>query len=98
MSRLPEHELSGAIRMLKAGVRVSGVVRYHNCHPSTILRLRDRYQATVTVKDRHRSGQPRIATSVKRQPTSIVYRQYLHPRYPFRQATVSARQIRVLQG
>ena len=28
--------------MLKAGVRVSDVARYHNCHPSTIQRLRDR--------------------------------------------------------
>ena len=32
------------------------------CHPSTIQVLRDRYQATGMVKDRHRSGQPRITT------------------------------------
>ena len=36
MPRLSEHERSGAIRMLKACVRVSDVARYHNCHPSTI--------------------------------------------------------------
>ena len=36
MPRLSEHEQSGAIGMLKAGVRVSDVARYHNCHPSTI--------------------------------------------------------------
>ena len=93
MPRLSEHEQSGAIGMLKAGVRVSDVVRYHYCHPSSIHRLRDRYQATGTVQDRRRSGQPRIATSVKRQLTSIVYRRYLHRRYPFWQATVSARGI-----
>ena len=49
------------------GECVSDVARYHNCHPSTIQRLRDRYQATGTVKDRRRFGQPRMATGVKRQ-------------------------------
>ena len=48
--RLSEHERPGAIGMLKAGVRVSGVVRYHNCHPLALQHLRDRYQATWTVK------------------------------------------------
>ena len=91
MSRLSEHEQSGAIGMLTADVRVSDVARYHNCHPSTIQHFRDRYQATVTVKDRRRSDKPRIATGVKSQLTSIVYRRYLHRRYPFRSATVSAR-------
>ena len=73
MPRLSEHERSGANGMLKAGVRVSDSARYHNCHPSTIQHLRDRYQATGTAKDRRRSGQPRIATDVNRQLTSIVY-------------------------
>ena len=83
MPRLSEHERSGAIGMLKAGVRVSDVARYYNCNPSTIQRLRDRYQATRTVKDQRRFGQPGMATGVKRQLTSIVYRRYLHRRYPF---------------
>ena len=78
MQRLSEHERSGAIGMLKADVRVSDVARHHNCHPSFIQRLRDRYQTTGTVKDQRRSGQPRMATGVKRQLTSIVYRRYLH--------------------
>ena len=56
MPRLSEFERSGTIGMLKAGVSVSDVARYHNCHPSTMQRLRDRYQATLTVRDRHRSG------------------------------------------
>ena len=38
--------------MLKAGVRVSDIAKYQYNHPSTIQRLRDRYQATGTVKDR----------------------------------------------
>ena len=45
MPRFSEHERSGAIGMLKAGVRVFDVVRYHNCHPSTVQRLTHRYQA-----------------------------------------------------
>ena len=92
MPRLSEHERSGASGMPKAGVRASDIARYHNCHPSTIQRLRDRYQATGTVKDRRRSDQPRMATCVKSQLTSIVYR-----RYPFRPATVSVRRIVGLQ-
>ena len=71
-ARFSEHERSGAIGMLKAGVHVSDVARYRNCHPSTIQRLRDRYQATETVEDRRRSGQQRMATGVKSQLTSIV--------------------------
>ena len=55
--RLSEHAQSGAIGMLKAGVRVSGVARYYNCNPSAIQHLSDCYQATWTVKGRHRPGQ-----------------------------------------
>ena len=63
--RLIEHERSSAIGMLKAGVCVSGVARYYNCHPSAIQHLRDCYQATRTVKGRHRPGQLRMATIIK---------------------------------
>ena len=66
MPLLSEHERSGAIGMLKAGMRVSDVTRYHNCHQSTIQRLRDPYQANGTVKDRRRSGQPKMAAGLKR--------------------------------
>ena len=65
VQRLSEHEQPGAIGMLKAGVRVSGVARYYNCHPSAIQHLRDCYQATRTVKGRHRPGQLRMATDIK---------------------------------
>ena len=97
MPRLSEHEQYGAIDTLKARVRASDVARYHNYHPSTIQRLSDHYQATGTVKDRRRSGQPKIATGVKRQLTFIEYRRYLHQRYPFCPASVSARRkVRLL--
>ena len=72
MPCLYEQERSGAIGMLKAGVRVSDVARYHNYHPPTIQWLRDGYQATGTVKDRRRSGQPRMATGVKSQHDTLV--------------------------
>ena len=98
MSCLSEHERSGVIGMLKAGVRVSDVARYHNCHPQTIQRLRHRFLATGTVKDRRRSGQPRMATGVMRQLTSFMYQRYLHRQYPFWPATVSARRIVGLHG
>ena len=98
MPLFSEHERSCVIRMLKDVVRVSDVAIYHNCQPSTIQRIRDRYQATGTVTDRRRSGQPRIATGVKRQLLSIVYRRYLHRRCPLRPATVSASGIVGLQG
>ena len=62
MPRLSKHEKSGTIGMLQVGLRVTDIAQYYNCHPSTIHVLRDRYQATGTVKDRHRSGQPRITT------------------------------------
>ena len=63
--RLSEHERPGAIGMLKDGVRISGVARYYNCHSSAIQHFRDCYQATRTVKDRHRPGQLRMATHIK---------------------------------
>ena len=63
--RVSEHERPGAIGMLKAWVRVSGVARYYNCHPSAIQHLRDCYQATRTVKGRHRPDQLRMATDIK---------------------------------
>ena len=63
--RLSEHERPGAIGMLKAGVRVSVIARYYNCHPSAIQHIRDCYQATRTVKGRQRPDQLRMATDIK---------------------------------
>ena len=62
MPWLSKHEKSGKIGMLQAGLRVTDIAQYHNCRPSTIQVLRDRYQATGMVKDRHLSGKPRITT------------------------------------
>ena len=75
--RLPEHELPDAIGMLKAGVCVSGVARYNNCHPSAIQHLRDCFQATRTVKVRDRPGQLRMATDI----TTATYVDYIDDIY-----------------
>ena len=63
--RLSEHERSSAIGILKAGVRVSGVARYYNCHLSAIQHLRYCYQATRTIKGRHRPGKLKMSTDIK---------------------------------
>ena len=70
--RLSENEQPGAIGKLKDGVRVSGVARYYNCHLSAIQHLRYCYQATRTVKGRHRPGQLRMATDI-RTATNVDY-------------------------
>ena len=60
MRRLSKHEKYCTIGMLKAWFHVTDIAQYYICHPSTIQVLRDRCQATGTVKDRHWSGQTRI--------------------------------------
>ena len=65
MPRLSEHERTGLIGMLKAGVHVSCVARYNNYNPSAIQHFRDCYQATRTVYGRHRTGQLRMTTYIK---------------------------------
>ena len=62
---LSEHERPGAIGMLKAGVRVSGVARYYNCLPAAKQYLRDCHQATRTVKGRHMPDQLIMVTDIK---------------------------------
>ena len=65
MPSLSEHERPVAIGMLKAEMRVSGVARYYNCHPSAIQHPRGCHQATRTVKGRQRPGQLRMTTDIK---------------------------------
>ena len=65
MPRLSENKRTGAFGMLKAGVRVSCVAIYYNCHPSAVQHLRDCDQATRTVKGRYRPWQLRMATDIK---------------------------------
>ena len=84
-----KHKRSGAIGMLKAEVRVSDVARYHHCHSSTIQRLRARYQATGTVKDRRRyvsqTWRPSLRANLRRLCIDDIYIDDIQP------ATISAR-------
>ena len=79
MPRLSKHEKSDKIGMLQAGLRVTDITQYYNCHPSIIQLIRDRYQTTGRVKDRHRPGQPRIAT---RRPDAALTAFFVLWRYP----------------
>ena len=65
LPRLSEQKRPGAIGILKAWLRVSGVARYYNCNPSALQHLRDCFQASRTVKGRHRPGQLRMPTDIK---------------------------------
>ena len=62
MPRLSKHEKFGTIGMLQAGLPVTDIAQYYNCHLSTMQVVRDCFQATGMVKDGQRSGQPRITT------------------------------------
>ena len=83
--------------MLKAEVLVSDVAMIYTL-PSTIQRLRGRYQAIGTIEDRRRSGQPRMATDVKTASYVDCISTIFTRRYPSRLATVSARRVVGLQG
>ena len=84
MRRLSKHEKSGTIGMLQAGLRVTDIVQYYNCHPSTIQVLRDRYQANGTVKDRHWSGQTRITTHRPDATLTAIFIQWHNPAHTAR--------------
>ena len=62
MPRLPDNLRSEAIGMIVAGMTPAAVARRLNCHKTTIARLVQRFQATGSVKDRQRPGQPKITT------------------------------------
>ena len=80
MPRLSKHEQSGTIGMLQAGVHVSDIAGYYNCHSSTVQVVRDRYQATGTVNDLRWSGQIRITT---RHPDATLTAFFVLWHYPF---------------
>ena len=62
MPRLNKEQRLRAIGMLEAGRRHSDVARHFGVSQVTISRLASRYRATGSVKDRRRSGRPRVTT------------------------------------
>jgi IS30 family transposase len=64
MSRLSNNDRNQALVMLRAGISTREVARLFNCHhQSTVVRLRQRFQTTNNVSDRHRLGHARVTTN-----------------------------------
>ena len=90
MPRLREEERLQALIELASGVNVSDVARQFNCHRNTIINLQQRYLETSSIKDRPRSGRPRV--------TSIRTDRYItltHLRQRFKTATSTAHELGV---
>ena len=60
MPRLNQNQRIQVLTMLARGDNVSNVSRAFGRHRNTIIRLRQRFQQTGGVADRHRSGRPRV--------------------------------------
>ena len=73
--------------MLDCGDSVSNVSRAFGCHRNTIIQLRQRFQQTGGVADRHIPGRPRVTNPQKDRFTTLT-----HLRCRFQTATSSARQ------
>ncbi|KAH3792120.1 hypothetical protein DPMN_145610 [Dreissena polymorpha] len=93
MPRLPKHERSEAVGMLRAGGGVTDVARQFYCARSTVNRLRERYDVTGSIKGRPRPGQPMVTTP--RQDANL---RRVHKRYRFRSSTHSAKQTIGIRG
>jgi hypothetical protein len=93
MPRLGEHLRNQAIGLLQAGVAKIDVSRRLNCHVSTIARLQNRYNAFGSVRDRPKSGRPRITT--RRQDVNM---RVIHLRNRFLPASDTARRTIGIRG
>ena len=60
MPGMIENDRLRAIGMLEAGMSQSNVARQFGVHINTVNALWRRYQQTGTVRDRPRSGRPRV--------------------------------------
>ena len=85
MPRLTTEKRARAVGMLEAGMTQRQVAHRMGCCQSTIFKLADRYGETGTVKDRPRSGRPRVTTT--NQDRNIVLQ---HLQESFRPATATA--------
>ena len=87
MPRLSNNDRNQALGMLRAGISTREVARLFNCHQSTVVRLRQRFQTTNNVSDRPWPGQPRVTTD--QQDRHI---QLQHLRNRFKTAASTARE------
>jgi transposase len=88
MPRLSNNDRNQALGMLRAGISTREVARLFNCHQSTVVRLRQRFQTTNNVSDRPWPGQPRVTTD--QQDRHI---QLQHLRNRFKTAASTAREL-----
>ena len=63
MVRLSRLDRAHALGMVQAGTSQEVVARHFNVNRSTISRLLSRYRDTADVKDRARSGRPRVTAA-----------------------------------
>ncbi len=85
MGRLSLAERYRAVGMVEAGVNQEDVNRRFGCSRRAIVNLLKRFRQTSDVKDRPRSGRPRVTT--QRDDRAIVL---THLRHRFRPATSTA--------
>ena len=90
MPRLQENERIQALLQLAAGVSVADVARQFNCHRNTIIKLQRRYHQNGSVRDRPRSGRPKVTTARQDRHLTLT-----HLRHRFKTATSTARELGV---
>ena len=87
MPRLNQNQRLQALTMLARGDNVCNVSRVFGCHRNTIIRLRQRFQQTGGVADRHRPGRPRVTN-----PRTDRFITLTHLRRRLQTATSSSRE------
>ena len=93
MPRLADNVRERAIGMMHAGLSQPRIARMLLCNQSTIARLNQRFMATGSVRDRSRSGRPKVTT-----PQQDAHVQATHSADRFRTSTTTARQVVGLHG
>ena len=88
MPRLALQQRLLALGMIRAGRTHREVAQHFNCHLNTVDRLVQRYAQHNDVRDRPRSGRPRVTT-----PAQDRYIRVTHLRYRLQTATTTARNI-----
>ena len=87
MHRLNQNQRIQALTMLARGDNASNVSIAFGCHRNIIIRLRQRFQQTGGVADRHRPGRPTVTN-----PRTDRFITLTHFRLRFQTATSSPRQ------
>jgi len=87
MPKLNETDRIRGLALLASGHSVTDVAQTLNCNRKTINSLRDRFQATGSIKDRARSGRPKATNARTDRAMTLA-----HVRNPFKTAMSTARE------